>query len=379
MNEQRSQSLLDSNPRTRAPLGTIAVVNAFKTYTGSTLAAKAYYQAFQRLGLAPRWYQCVSSRREADWDLWGGVVRGPAPFRDDLNLVLDSLFVFPRKLEKVPGDMVFLTDPILLAAAPRLRRSIVLVHDMREFDSHRRSWAATRVYRRLFRHISHVERILCVSDATRERLVALTHPSAPIEVIHHCSQVRGDAGKHIERSLRRIQERREIRVLYLAADRPYKNVPFYLSLAQAMRSDIGGYRFEFYLITRLRATNRRLVNQLHLPNLHVVPEVNALERPYDETDLLVHPSSEEGYGLPLVEAMQFGLPILASNIPAVQETLGEAGTTLPVENVSRWVSELGRLTEPSYFERLARTSAARGKEFTPERFLERVREAVARW
>lgn len=45
---------------------------------------------------------------------------------------------------------------------------------------------------------------------------------------------------------------------------------------------------------------------------------------YTLADLFAHPSRYEGFGIPLVEAMSFGLPIVASRIPASEEVAGEA-------------------------------------------------------
>jgi glycosyltransferase involved in cell wall biosynthesis len=45
---------------------------------------------------------------------------------------------------------------------------------------------------------------------------------------------------------------------------------------------------------------------------------------YSLADLFAYPSHYEGFGIPLVEAMTFGLPIVASRIPASEEVAGDA-------------------------------------------------------
>ena len=45
---------------------------------------------------------------------------------------------------------------------------------------------------------------------------------------------------------------------------------------------------------------------------------------YKNAKALIHPSVSEGFGLPLVEAMHFGIPIIASHIPVFQELLGNS-------------------------------------------------------
>jgi L-malate glycosyltransferase len=53
--------------------------------------------------------------------------------------------------------------------------------------------------------------------------------------------------------------------------------------------------------------------------------LNALRTYYEASDLLLYASRHEGFGVPLVESMYFGLPILAYNATAVPETLGDCG------------------------------------------------------
>ena len=50
-----------------------------------------------------------------------------------------------------------------------------------------------------------------------------------------------------------------------------------------------------------------------------------LARLYKNASFFVYPSIYEGFGLPLVEAMSYGLPILTSNSSAMPEVVGEAG------------------------------------------------------
>jgi glycosyltransferase involved in cell wall biosynthesis len=357
----------------------IAVVSAFRTYTGSTMAAKAYFRAFETLGVSPTWYQCVSSRKSEEWDLWGKTVAGTTFFRPDLNLVLNSLFVFPRKLARISEPLAFLTDPILLGAAPRLSRPVLLVHDMREFDAQRRSWAAREVYRRLFRHVDSVAHFVCDSDATRVRLVEIAHPRVPIEVAHFPPEVRGDPVAHRTRSLARIRDGKPLRVLYLAADRPYKNILFFGRMAAALGSGGSADRFDFTLVSRLHESTQRTLSDLRPPSFRVVPEVPDLKELYEQTDVLVQPSREEGYGLPPVEAMQFGIPVLGSDIPAIRETLGDSGTLLSPDVEEPWAEHLRQLQDPEEYRRRSEASAERAQAFSPEAFTLRVRDLYASW
>ena len=54
---------------------------------------------------------------------------------------------------------------------------------------------------------------------------------------------------------------------------------------------------------------------------------------YEGAKLLVQPSFEEGFGLPVLEAMTMGVPVVAANRGALPEVLGDAGTLVDAEDV----------------------------------------------
>jgi len=63
--------------------------------------------------------------------------------------------------------------------------------------------------------------------------------------------------------------------------------------------------------------------QEHRVKLFDNASVSDLLFAYKNAMALVHPSCSEGFGLPIVEAMYFNLPIIASNIPVFQELIGK--------------------------------------------------------
>ncbi len=55
---------------------------------------------------------------------------------------------------------------------------------------------------------------------------------------------------------------------------------------------------------------------------------------------LVYPSVYEGFGLPVVEAMACGIPVLASDIPVMREVAGEAAALLPARDAEAWAEAM---------------------------------------
>lgn len=60
---------------------------------------------------------------------------------------------------------------------------------------------------------------------------------------------------------------------------------------------------------------------------------------------LVYPSRYEGFGLPPLEAMAAGTPVLCSNASSLPEVVGEAGLLLDPEDVEGWAEALRRVSE----------------------------------
>ena len=66
---------------------------------------------------------------------------------------------------------------------------------------------------------------------------------------------------------------------------------------------------------------------------------------YRGASALAYPSRYEGFGLPVVEAMACGTPVLCSEIPVLAEVAGDAALRLPVGDVEAWRDGLARILE----------------------------------
>ncbi len=80
---------------------------------------------------------------------------------------------------------------------------------------------------------------------------------------------------------------------------------------------------------------------------------------YQACAVFAYPSLYEGFGLPPVEAMACGAPVLASNAPAMSEVCGEAALLLPPTDADAWAEGLVRVLTNAD---LRRDLAARGPQ-----------------
>ena len=78
---------------------------------------------------------------------------------------------------------------------------------------------------------------------------------------------------------------------------------------------------------------------------------------YREARLLVLPSLEEGFGLPVLEAMACGVPVLVSNRGSLPEVVGDAASPIEPTDVAMTAAEIERLLRPE----IAAMAVARGR------------------
>lgn len=84
-------------------------------------------------------------------------------------------------------------------------------------------------------------------------------------------------------------------------------------------------------------------------------------------DFMVFPSVYEGFGIPAVEAMSLGKPVLASMSSAFPEVIGQAGVYFDPFSVEEFVAGLREIADPKRIAELAPKALAQAAGFTPER------------
>jgi len=80
---------------------------------------------------------------------------------------------------------------------------------------------------------------------------------------------------------------------------------------------------------------------------------------------LVFPSRFEGFGLPLLEAMQHGTPVIASKVTAIPEVAGEGAALLDPDDLDAWASAMRRVvSEPEWAAELSRAGTENTRRFS---------------
>jgi len=104
-----------------------------------------------------------------------------------------------------------------------------------------------------------------------------------------------------------------------------------------------------------------------------------LARTYSEATALVAPSRYEGFGLPILEAMACGTPVIASDIPAFRESAGDAAEFVAPGDARQLASAINRaLTDGSYADALRERGLRHARQFSWDQTARQTLEAIQR-
>src|ERR1700733_1470387 len=304
---------------------------------------------------------------------------------------LKSFREFRAIVKRLDCDLVHIPN---LFSVPRALPCpyVMTVHDMLEHLSRARQqtgfWGSLhfQLTRQVLRGAS---RIFAVSNFTKiemEKLFGI--PPDRIEVIYNAIDERFLHGHASPADRQFIAERYQVTypfLLYAGRISPHKNVVRMIEAFSALKTELEKDQAypDLKLIIigddvsgnpDLRRTVIRSGVQNDVRFLGFVP-IEVLRTFYDAAKIFVFPSLYEGFGLPPLEAMAHGTPVVTSNVTSLPEVVGNAAVLVHPENVFEIMRALHRvLLDQPLREKMKERSYRQAAKFSWEKSVLRIKE-----
>ena len=270
---------------------------------------------------------------------------------------------------------------------------VMTVHDMLEHLSRGRQQTGFRgsLHFQLTKQVLRgAARIFAVSNFTKLEMEKLFGISpGRIEVIYNAIDERFLHGHATAADRQLIAERYQVTypfLLYAGRISPHKNVVRMIEAFSALKTELEKDQVlpDLKLIIigddvsgnpDLRRTVIRSGVQNDVRFLGFVP-IEVLRTFYDAAKIFVFPSLYEGFGLPPLEAMAHGTPVVTSNVSSLPEVVGNAAVLVHPENVFEIMRALHRvLLDQPLREKMKERSYRQAEKFSWEKSVRRILDA----
>lgn len=286
----------------------------------------------------------------------------------------------PRALRRTRPDVLFAPKTMLPMFLPGGVRSVVMVHDLLYFPVRGRYLHEYRwhdiAYNRLFYRAScrRADAVVCNSEHTRRDLLDVCPMPSEKTSVAYLGVTRPRPEQVDERAVGACRARYGVTapyVLYPGSLSPRKNmvrgVRAWAEIAVTMPHDLVVTAGKSWRDGEVEAEVDRLGMRARFRRLGMVSD-DDMPALYAGADALFFPSLYEGFGLPVLEAMACGCPVVTANATSLPEAAGDAARLVDPENEADMVSGLRHvLTDPAYAETLRAKGRERAARFTWER------------
>ncbi|ERK69905.1 glycosyltransferase family 4 protein [Leifsonia aquatica] len=273
-----------------------------------------------------------------------------------------------RQVNRLAPDVVF-TPMQTMGGFGRRYRLVLTVHDLiyyRHPTPPRDLPAFVRGLWRLY-HLSwwpqrmllnRSDAVVTVSQTTKKLIAEHRLTKRPVYVVPNAADMPAIPEERASRSAPETKS-----LVYMGSFMPYKNVDTLVRAAALLPE------YELHLMSRVSDTEKERLASL-APAARLVFHDGASDEEYAETlaaaTALVTASRDEGFGIPLVESMTLGTPVIVSDIPIFREIGGEAALFFEADSAEQLAQRVRQLEEDGVWASRSTASRAEAARFTWE-------------
>lgn len=256
--------------------------------------------------------------------------------------------------------------------------TVITVHDLSCFD-HPETHPADRVaimHRELPRAIEQADHIIVISEATRravQQRFAVPDARLSVTLLAAHPNFAPRPAASLQAALAKLDLQPGGYLLSVGTLEPRKNLTTLFQAYSALPDSLR-QRYPLAVVgmpgwhtDQLMSSARQLVERGELRFLGYVDDA-VLPLLYAGAAAFAYPSRYEGFGLPPLEAMASGVPVLVSDVTSLPEVVGDAGVRVGPDDVDAMRDGLRRLLEDrDYAAQLAQQGLARAQGFSWEK------------
>ena len=341
----------------------IAIINGSKINDGITQGSLALYKTLKKIGYDVKWFQIMDTKNKSEYFLGDYMISGIALPSYTISNGINRLIFLKKKLNSIDSDMIFLSDPTLVAPLRKLSNVIVKFHDFRPLSNHADKFSTTLMFKYIMPKLRLLKWGIFISEFTKSEAINFSLKPEWSFVLPEPSLNLFPEKSRMKRS-REILGEEGLTFTYIATDRQYKNIKFFLELTEAFKIHNNA---RFLLVSKLKNHTMKLIQKKY-GNVKVIDNVADIREIYDETDVLLYPSLYDGFGRPIIEAMQFGIPVIVSDIEPFIEITGGNSIRCEPNNTKSWIDQMNKLYNREYYSNWSNLSKARSLHFELEAF-----------
>jgi len=205
-------------------------------------------------------------------------------------------------------------------------------------------WAFEKNHSKIWKNniagLKKAKRIMTISEFSKSEIIKyLDYPEDKIHIVSPAV----DHDVYFENENKEILNKFHISneekvVLYVGSETPRMNVPVLIKAFSKLKKKIPGIKMVKIGESQsygARENILKLINELDLQDdIIFVGYVKEEDMPrwYNAADILVYPCTYAGFGLPPLEAMSCGTPVITSNTTSLPEVVGDAGLMVNPQN-----------------------------------------------